>query len=209
MLAMDSPHSAYVARLYDPTKLQVRVDVPLADAHKIGVGTPTELTAEAVPNRTLRGEITRIVNEADLTKNTLQFKVRIIDPPEGLKPEMLARVKFLTTPQPQNAAAANLTQGSSGDHLPFVPERLVTRDGAGASVLIADRARGVAVRKSVTLTENVHDGWIGIRSGVAAGDAIIESPANLADGARITVLGEADVPTDPDNEKAGADHGVH
>ncbi|MGE9270675.1 MAG: HlyD family efflux transporter periplasmic adaptor subunit, partial [Verrucomicrobiales bacterium] len=38
MLAMDDPDSSTIASLYDPEKLQVRVDVPLADAAQLTIG---------------------------------------------------------------------------------------------------------------------------------------------------------------------------
>lgn len=205
MLAMDAPHSAYVARLYDPAKLQVRVDVPLADAPKVGVGTRAEITAEALPGRTLSGEVTRVVNEADLTKNTLQFKVRIHQPPEGLKPEMLARVKFIAG---EAKATSQPSSAGGGAHLPFVPSRLVAQ-GASPSVLVADVGRGVAVRRPVTLAGHEQAGWVAIANGVSAGDRVISEPTTLADGARIRVVGEDEEETPQANRKAGSGHGVH
>lgn len=189
VLGLDSPQSAYVARLYDPTKLQVRVDVPLADASKVGVGARAEITVEALPGQTLSGEVTRIVHEADIAKNTLQFKVRVIDPPDGLKPEMLARVKFVTSKAA--ATAGNAAVMSVGSHLPFVPASLVREDSSGTFLLVADRAAGIARVRSVTLGSDSKDGWTAVSSGLAAGDNIIAEPADLRDGARIRIVGEA------------------
>jgi len=207
VLNADSPTSAHVARLYDPARLQVRVDVPLADAPKVGVGAPAEVLVEALPGRTLPGEVTRILHEADVAKNTLQFKVRIIDPPDGLKPEMLARVRFLAPPPPPATrparapgASAAAAAAAIGDHLPFVPERLVRREGAaGASfVLVADRGRGIATRRAVTLGRTRRGGWVAVTSGLAAGDAVVADPATVADGQRVRVTGEAPDPPDAD-----------
>ncbi len=97
MLAMDDPFSAHLAHLYDPQRLQVRVDVPLADAANVSVGQRCELVVEILPDVVFAGEVTRITHEADLQKNTLQVKVRVIDPSPVLKPEMLTRVRFLPT----------------------------------------------------------------------------------------------------------------
>jgi multidrug efflux pump subunit AcrA (membrane-fusion protein) len=179
---------AYIARLFDPAKLQVRVDVPLADASKVGVGVRAEVTVEALPGRTLQGEVTRVVNEADLTKNTLQFKVRIIDAPDGLKPEMLARVKFLARGEASASSTGSSTNG--GLHLPFVPEALIRRDGVSAFVLIADRAAGVARQRTITVGDQLQDGWVPVTSGLAAGDSIIAEPAGVRDGTRIRIVGE-------------------
>ena len=51
MLNMDHPRSAQVVRLYDPNRLQVRVDIPLVDAAKVGVGKPAEVIVEVLPDK--------------------------------------------------------------------------------------------------------------------------------------------------------------
>ncbi len=95
MMRMDSPQSSQILHLYDPASLQVRVDVPLADAAHIRVGQVCEVVVDVLPDTVFRGEVTRITHEADLQKNTLQVKVRIYDPSEFFRPEMLTRVKFV------------------------------------------------------------------------------------------------------------------
>lgn len=96
MLGADDPRSAQVAILYDTQHIQVRVDVPLADAAHLHVGQSCDIVVEILPDQTFKGEVIRIVHEADLQKNTLQAKVRILNPSPLLRPEMLARVKFLS-----------------------------------------------------------------------------------------------------------------
>src|SRR5688572_17944019 len=49
---MDPEHSAHAVRLYDPKKLQVRVDVPLADAAKVGVAQKAKVVVGVLPDRT-------------------------------------------------------------------------------------------------------------------------------------------------------------
>lgn len=188
ILAMDASHSAHVARLYDPAKLQVRVDVPLADANKVGVGSAAEISVEALPGRTFRGQVTRMVNEADITKNTIQFKVQIENPDAGLKPEMLARVKFMARKSDSPATRQAVTMSQ----LPFVPQSLVTGEAPNATVLLADRRSGIAQRRAITLSDQRHGDWIAVTAGIAAGDDLIAEPTSLSDGARIRVVGEKD-----------------
>lgn len=114
MLAMDEPHSAHFVHLYDPANIQVRVDVPLADAAKLFVGQSCEVVVEVLPGETFRGEVTRITHEADLQKNTLQAKVRVIDPSPLLRPEMLTRVKFLAGRPAADATGATGATGAAG-----------------------------------------------------------------------------------------------
>ena len=89
------PSEGTLLSLYDPASLQARIDVPVGSVGGIGAGRRVELTAEALPGRTFHGSVTRVLSQADPLKNTLQVKVRIEDPDPLLKPEMLARARFL------------------------------------------------------------------------------------------------------------------
>jgi multidrug efflux pump subunit AcrA (membrane-fusion protein) len=216
MLASDDMLSASVVHLYDPKKLQVRVDIPLADAAKVGVDQPAQIVVGVLPNQTFSGRVTRIVNEADIQKNTLQVKVAIENPSPQLKPEMLARVKFFG-PSPSVTGAAATTQrgvassAASGARAIFAPLNLIMRHGGGeAATFVVDRGRGVAVHKPVQLGEARIDDWVQIISGLNVGDALIVEQQGLRDGQRIRVTGEAANPTPASNEdKKGASHGTH
>ena len=191
MLGMDDPQSATAVRLYDPEKLQVRVDVPLADAAKVGLGMAAEVVVGVLPDRTFRGVVTRVVPEADVAKNTLQVKVAIEDPSAELRPEMLARVRFVATP----AGSAGDSDGDPGSgHLLFAPEALIERDGDNAAAWVVDRSGGgaVAARRRVEVGGARRDGWVSVASGLSAGDLLIARPAGVSDGAAVRVVGEAD-----------------
>ncbi len=84
MLGMDHPDSSTIAVLYDPAKLQVRVDVPIADAARLQIGQKTKVHCSVLPEQVFEGEVTRITGEADLQRNTLQAKVRILAPSDVL-----------------------------------------------------------------------------------------------------------------------------
>ncbi|HWP40269.1 MAG TPA: hypothetical protein VNL70_05040, partial [Tepidisphaeraceae bacterium] len=73
----------------------------------------------------------------------------------------------------------------------FVAESVIRTDGAARFVWLADRKRGVAVRRPITPGTMKRDGWIEVISGLSAGDAIVAEPAELTDGQRIEVVGEA------------------
>ena len=97
MVGMDAEDSSTIAVLYDPEHLQVRVDVPLGDAAGLGVGQRAKIRCNLLPDMVFEGEVTRIEGSADLQRNTLQAKVRIENPSEKLRPEMLCRVEFFET----------------------------------------------------------------------------------------------------------------
>ncbi len=188
MLSSDDPRSAQVLRLYDPARLQVRVDIPLVDAAKVGVGQPAEIMVDVLPERVFRGRITRVVHEADVQKNTLQVKVAIEQPSSELKPEMLARARFLSMaptdggPSSRSAAATQRC---------FVPKSaLLTRDGRSC-VWLADQVSRTARLQPVTSAAGEIDGWVAVSEGLQAGDrVIIDAPPDLRAGQRIEPIEE-------------------
>lgn len=80
--------------LYDPSKLRIRVDVAQGDVGRARVGQRAEITADVRPGKPYKGEIVRIVHQADIAKVTLQVHVRVDDADDLLRPEMLTQVRF-------------------------------------------------------------------------------------------------------------------
>jgi RND family efflux transporter MFP subunit len=186
VMNMDDPHSAHVVLLYDPMKLQVRTDIPLADAAKVGVGQEAKIVVGVLPDRTFNGRVTRIVNEADIQKNTLQVKVAILDPAPQLKPEMLARVRFTTS-----ANGASTRPASS--QTVFAPLDVIHRTGDTAMAWVVDPRRNVATHRTIQLGQTQQDGWVSVISGLSPGDQLIADNSGLSEGQRIRVRGEANV----------------
>ena len=180
--AMDSPHSAHLVHLYDPSRLQVRVDVPLADASHVFVGQRCAVVVEVLPDRTFEGVVLRLTSEADLQKNTLQVKVGVLDPVAILKPEMLTRVRFLPGDGRRATSAASGT-GARIDAaaLVRVPTAAIASDGGKACVwIVRDRHgdRGVARPAPVEVVDQ-DDDWATIRGEVPAGALVVLGPEDL------------------------------
>lgn len=166
---MNHTDMGYIVRLYDPTSLQVRVDVPLNEAARIGVGQRAEVIVDVLPGRIFEGEITRLVHQADIQKNTIEVKVKIKNPEKELKPEMLSRVRFKSSP----ASEKESPQSSIGRQM-TLPNRLIDQQtDASGVVLIVDAASQTAQYRMVELGAPVRDGWVTIRSGLQPGDRVI------------------------------------
>jgi HlyD family secretion protein len=184
-------HSAHVVHLYDPAHMQVRVDVPLADAASVGVGQPAEVIVEVLPDHTFTGTVTRVVHEADIAKNTVEVKVAIDNPSEALKPEMLARVRFRAMRTPENT-----TSQTSLRQRTFAPTQFLINvsDATAQALVVTDLSgqRGRAELRTLELGASQIDGWREVTSGLQPGDLIVaNAPASLGDGDRIRVLGES------------------
>lgn len=178
-------HSSHVVHLYDPQKLQVRVDVPLVDASQIQVDQRAEVVVDALPDAVFEGVVTRLVHLADVAKNTVEVKVAVRSPEPVLKPEMLARVRFLAERPPA-------TGGESPQRV-FAPSSAVVRGEGGTRVLVVAGLQGgrgrVAIRPVTVGTLKVED-HVEITSGLRPGDhVLVDPPAGLTEGARIALTG--------------------
>jgi HlyD family secretion protein len=176
MVGMDDPDSATIAILYDPAHLQVRVDVPLADASGLSVGQRAKIRCNLLPDEVFEGEVTRIEGSADLQRNTLQAKVRIENPSEKLRPEMLSRVEFFETRTIANAVSET---GSMAIAV-YVPGSALT-DGV---VWVCDPDSMRAEKRQVDHSVS-EAGLIRIDSGIRPGEWVIEDPTNIEAGQRL------------------------
>jgi len=181
MLRMDDPDSATVAILYQPESLQVRVDVPLADAAGLSVGQKARIRCNLLPDRVFDGEVTRIVGEADIQRNTLQAKVRLDDPSPQLRPDMLCRVEFLATPGGAPGLAAG--GGRGGALKLFVPENALT-DGDSA-VWVCDPETKRVKKQTVTAGSLRREGRRHVTDGLRPGEWVVIDPSDLAEGQRV------------------------
>ena len=175
MLAMDDMDSATVAILYDPQQLQVRVDVPLADAAGLQIGQRARIRCSLLPDTVFHGEVTRITGEANIQRNTLQAKVRIEDPSDQLRPEMLCRVEFLEVPQ------LGETSVSSTMLVTWIPETALSGD----AVWVCDPGTKRVERRMVAPADETKDGHLRIDRGLRPGEWVVLNPRDLRNGQRV------------------------
>lgn len=178
-------HSSHIVHLYDPNYLQVRADIPLLDAARVGVGHPAEIIVDVLPNTTFKGEVLRFVHKADQQKNTIESKVIIHNPSPLLKPDMLARVKILQPNKPTDEKKTWTEQ-----HV-FIPKRIISDLQNPTVWVIASLQKGIgtAEQRNITLGELEFDGWIEVLSGLSAGDSVITSEITFAAGDAVEIQG--------------------
>lgn len=198
MLAADDPDSATVAWIYDPERLQARIDVPLAEAGELFVNQAVLIESELLPDVQFRGHVSRIVGEGDLQRNTLQAKVRLERPDERLRPEVLCRAKFLSTrislraeeavpngPTPQGAREV------AGERLGglrlFIPEASVSKtQNQEGTVFIVDESGKRLVQRRVRLGSERRGDYLEVLSGLLPGDRVlVENIPSFKEGNRI------------------------
>ena len=176
MLSMDDPYSSHLLHIYDPTSIQVRVDVPLADAAQVVIGQRCEVVVDVLPDETFQGKVTRITHEADLQKNTLQVKVQVIDPSPLLRPEMLTRVRFL----PGDGTVSDDHSSTNAGRSVRVSESCID----GQQVWAVKNRQGLRGRATPVPIETirVEEGYATVTAALHPGDLVIELPLSLEPG---------------------------
>lgn len=182
-LSMEMENGMRVCSLYDPSHIQARAEVPLAEAAKVRPDLHAEIRVEAMPDRAFRGVLTRIVHEADIQRNTLPVKVRIIDPDPALKPEMVVRVQFVEPPKP--AEAGDKATAGAKDAPLFLPAALASAPGGDAAVWVVAPG-GRAEQRPVKWGNRTSGDLREVASGIRPTDKVVVVGAeNLGPGTRV------------------------
>ena len=175
--------------LYDPAKLQVRVEVPITKFQFVHNGQPAIVEIEDVlPGKKLQGTVLYDTHFANVARNSVPVKVALPDnSPEQLRPEMIASVRFIS-PKKENK-----TKQLAVERL-VIPRRLVQWEGEQARVWVVDQLPGTAIIKAVTLAPGEKDKTgetVELVSGLLPTDKLITSGTDqLKPNQRISISGE-------------------
>lgn len=176
--------SSTVASMYDPKKLQVRVDVRLEDFSKVQPGQTVRIETASLKQQIL-GTVLLPTSSANIQKNTLEVKVAIDEPPPGIRPEMLVSASFLAV-----AMEPEANKPVSEQLRIYVPQELIQSADGGSFLWIVD-ATSRAVRRSVQLGKSNAEGMTEITDGLGPTDRLISSGIeSLKDSATVIIQGE-------------------
>lgn len=161
-------------QIFDPKHLQIRVDVLFADTPILQLNQPTEIKLDALPNRKLKGVVTSIVGQADLQRNTIQAKVKIINPDPLLRPDMLARVQFMMPPSTTN----NKSTESDGLMILIPISALRNRKAQASDVWVVSRSSKQTELRNIKLGSPYQNQWIEVMDGIRPGEWVITNPSS-------------------------------
>lgn len=161
--------------LADFNSLVVETDVPEGRLHLVKIGSPCEIVLDAYPTRRYRGEAIEIMPRVNRAKASVGVKVKFIDPPDGVLPDMSARVSFLAKALDEAAMKAKPKV--------VVPAAAVVERSGAKVVFVVD---GETVRMTpVTLGAAFGDDFE-VEQGPQPGTKVVKSPPDvLQDGNKI------------------------
>lgn len=175
--------------LYDPKKLQVRVEVPVTKFALVRRGDPVEVEAEDVlPGRKLPGVVAYDSHQANISRNSVPVIVELTgNPPSELRPDMIAAVRFLA-PRSSDQPATQTTRRYA------VPRRLLVTDGDTPRVWVVDAVTGRADLRTIELAAGEKDRQgetAEVIGGLNPTDKLIATGREqLKVGSRVKVIGE-------------------
>jgi RND family efflux transporter MFP subunit len=169
-----------IGTIVDMESLEIQVDVSEAYINRVQPEQPVEAVLNAYPDWRIPATVIAIVPTADRSKATVKVRIALGLRDARIVPEMGVRVSFLEASAPAAAdAAPRVARGA------LVPVAAL-RQEEGRDVVYVLR-EGRAERREVTLGGTQGD-VRQVTAGVAAGeDVIVESAAQLSDGAAVTV----------------------
>lgn len=175
-----NPGTSTLVELVDFTSLLVETDVPEARLGKVKAGGPVEIVLDSMGGQRFRGVVVEVSPRLNRAKATATVKVRFKEAPKDLKPEMSARVSFLS----KELSEAELKAGEKI----VVPGNAVVSRGADKIVWVVENEK---VRsQSIVLGEAMGAGFL-MTSGPAPGTKLVrDPPATLQDGQGVKEKGK-------------------
>jgi len=168
-----SSSSGAIVALADLDTLEVEADVGESNVARLGPEQPAEVTVEAFPDRHYRAVLRQIIPTADRTKATVQVKVTILDKDHDLRPEMTARVTFVSREKPPGGVA------SAAPLLTVPQDSIAIRDGRSTVFEVTEgRARARSVVVGVA-----RQGQVVVVEGLSGSETlVVRPPETLKDG---------------------------
>jgi HlyD family secretion protein len=165
-----------VVALADLNDLQIELDISQTDFARLKMGQRAEIIPEAFPNLKYTGFIAEIAPEANRAKATVQVKVKVENPDEQLRPEMNARVNFLSN--------ADSTEAKPATQVLVSKDSVLRKDGKEFVFVI--KGNRVEMR-SIRVGEEM-GGFYQVLEGLSGGESTATTGADkLRDGDRVKI----------------------
>jgi len=166
-----------VVDLADLTDLQIELDISQSDFSRLKMEQRAEIVPDAFPNLRYNGFIAEIAPEANRAKSTVQIKVKVDNPNAQLRPEMNARVNFLS-----DKPAPNQTQAIARVLVPKLA--VVKKDGASFVFVVKNNK---VEQRTIRIGDEQGDAYF-VLDGLSGNESVATSGVEkLRDGDRVKI----------------------
>ncbi len=167
-----------VVTIADLEHLEVDCDVKEDYISRVEVGSPTEVSVDAVPARRYRGRVRKVIPMGDRARATIKVKVEILDADSRLFPEMSATVYFLPD--------GNENSVEQQQKRIFCDTSAIQSIGDRSVVWLLDQEN--RAQRAEVETADAKDGRTEIVRGLRGGERVIlNPPENVTEGMLLKV----------------------
>jgi len=157
----DLPNSLFTVT--DLSQLWVIVDVPAPGAAQVHAGQAVSIETDAYPGQRFDGKVTLVGLALDPTTRRIQVRCAVKNEDKKLKPEMFARVSFLTDDHARKAVQ--------------IPNGSIFVDGAHSYVFVETQPGSFEKRRVTVKVKGYESSFVD--SGLAQGERIVSEGAFL------------------------------
>jgi len=158
----DRGAKSFVVTLADLNDIQVELDINQNDFNRVSPNQPCIAVTDAYPDKKYDCRVDEIAPEANRQKATVQVKVKFLKPDEFVKPEMNARVTFLSNAPPKKEATE--------EKFYMIPKNAILEREGGKAVLVV--TEGVVRSRPITIArETGNDAFVS--AGLTGNESII------------------------------------
>ena len=201
----------------DLSEMEAQVNVDENDVTSVAVGQEATIEVDAMLGQELRGRVSEISNSANATgmgtsdqKTEFEVKIRIVDPPQTLRPGMTATASIIAKTNDnalsvpiQSVAVRTVDQLSMKGEKREDAEARYTADKDGFVEIVFTVDKGKAIAKQVK-TGIQSDERIEILEGLEEGDEIVTGSyraisKDLQNGALVTAPKQPAAPNAPES----------
>lgn len=166
-----------ICSIYDPSEMQVRVDVRQEQIAGVSIGQECIIKVAARREQPYDGEVIRIDPLANLARDTVRVKVKVFNADSTLHKDMTVTVDFVAKKVKDETDPAKLK-------LVVPRQAVVNRDGKDFVFVI----RGGHARKTEIKLGEAAPGGVVVESGLAFGDLVaVTQAAQLDEGTPVHV----------------------
>ena len=160
--------------IYDLSYLEMTLNVDELQVSNVSVGQSVQVTADAVPDKTYTGTVTRVSMKGSSNGGTTTYPVTVrIDETEGLRPGMNANAEIVTAEAGNALAVPNAAIVRGG----YV---LVTKDSPSAANADPDMTAPEGYVYVPVKTGVSDDDYTQIISGVTGNDTVAYDPSSVS-----------------------------
>jgi HlyD family secretion protein len=152
-------------RVGDVTNFVLECAVDEADVDQLAVGKKAVATFYAFGTQTFQGTVTEILPDADRAKKTFLARVRLLDPPPGLRSGMSAELNMIIDERPGVLLAP----------LQAVDSASMVRLVKGSRIVVSTVKLGIRGVSRVEILDGLHEG----------DHVVVEGGDELGEGARV------------------------